>query len=108
MWNKPTIKQLAKLPKLYSTEDIKTGDKVVMMHFFIGNFDWYAVEFDPDTRQFFGYVNLGDDMCAEWGNFSLDELIGINRGGIEIDRDLHWDKTKAADIDTIAKAGGIF
>lgn len=99
MWNKPTAKQLEKLPKLYSTENIKAENKVIRMHFFIGGSDWYVAEYDPATRQFFGYAVLNNDwQMAEWGYISLDELMSIRKEGIEVDRDLHWKPIKFKNI----------
>lgn len=50
---------------------------------------WYAAEFDPESRVFFGYVTgLGYD---ELGSFSLDEFEAFKgRMGLGIERDLHY------------------
>jgi hypothetical protein len=91
MWNEPTKKMLSKIPKLYSQENVKAMNKKVYMKFFIGNMTWYATEFDPVSRNFFGYVvNTADPMMSEWGYFNLDELKSIRiRGFMEVDRDIH-------------------
>jgi hypothetical protein len=99
MWNPPTEKQLAKLPKLYSTEDVALKDKKILMHFFIGACDWYAAEYSDGM--FFGYSNMGDDQCAEWGNFSLAELKAVKIGYVEVDRDLFWKPIKASEVKRI-------
>ena len=89
MWNEPTEKQLNKLPRLYSTEDVRIPDKIIGMHFFIGGCDWWIVESDENGLMF-GFANLGDPQNAEWGYICLDELKSIKRQGVfEIDRDLH-------------------
>lgn len=92
MWNEPSEEDLAKLPKLYETEHIPLEDKVLQMHFFIMGSDWYAVEYSPEERLFFGYVVLNyDKRNAEWGYFSLDDLCSVrNKDGLQIDRDLFW------------------
>jgi hypothetical protein len=91
MWNKPTDKQLSKLPPLYSTENIKAEDKTIRMHFFYGSSDWYAAEYSPEKGLFFGLAIIGGDkLNAEWGYFSLQELCAFRERGFEIDRDLHW------------------
>ena len=46
MWNTPSAERLAKLPRLYETEQVGLKDKLVQLHFFIGGSDWYAIEFD--------------------------------------------------------------
>ena len=87
MWNKPTIKQLAKIPKLYSQDGVK--DPKVYMKFFIGPTTWYVTEFDGvDT--FYGLViNDADPEMAEFGYFSFRELLTLKMGYSEVDRDLH-------------------
>jgi hypothetical protein len=44
MWNEPTKERLAKIPKLYETEDIPLQDKKIHLHFFIWGSDWYICE----------------------------------------------------------------
>ncbi len=118
MWNKPTKKQLAKIPELYSTEDIPTKEKKVYMKFFCGAMTWYITEYSekaPDgyPRLAFGFVHNGAHPdCSEWGYISLDELeqarvpIPIVLGGtgkrmemgLEVDRDMYWKPKKVKDI----------
>lgn len=80
----------ARFAKIGSQEQSK--DPIVIAKFFnpveIGN--WYATEYDPKERTFFGYVSLFGDHNDEWGSFSLEELQSI-RGqfGLGIERDLH-------------------
>lgn len=105
MWNEPTEAELGKLPRLYGTESVPPQSKVVLMHFFVGGCDWYAVEYDAKTRIFFGFVILHNDLQnAEWGYFSLDELRKLKLGPFEVDRDLHWTPCKAEEVGQIAAA----
>lgn len=91
MWNKPSEKWLATVPSLPFEGD--TYNKKVYMHFFFGGSDWYVMEYDPDRREFFGYVILnGDTQNSEYGFFSFDELIEINKNGFEIDCDTSYYK----------------
>jgi len=107
MWNKPTKKQLAMLPVMYSTENIDVKEKIIVMHFFLGGSDWYVTEYSQEKKIFFGFVILNDDMLnAEWGYFSLPELAEIKFQGMEIDRDLYWRPCPAADVEKISKALG--
>jgi len=99
MWNMPTKAGLAKLPSFYETEKIDCNDKIIYLHFFIAGCDWYAAEFDGQDI-FFGFVNLNDAQNAEWGYFSLSELVEININGVEIDTDLHWQTKKFSEIKT--------
>ena len=50
MWNKPTEKQLSKIPRLYETESVPIKEKVIHMHFFLGGCDWYIAEHDPEEQ----------------------------------------------------------
>lgn len=102
MWNEPTPRQLAKIPKLYETEGTPVGEKVIYEHFFIGNSDLYVAEYDRDDI-FFGYAILGGDReMAEWGYVSYRELRELNiPPGIEIERDLNWKARKAGEIEKI-------
>ena len=68
----------------------KGEDALVIAKFFdpCGSWTWYATEYDPATREFFGLV-CGFEQ--EWGNFSLDELQSVrNRLGLGLERDLHF------------------
>jgi N12 class adenine-specific DNA methylase len=89
----------AKFPKMYSTEKIPEADKVVIAKFFhpLSNMTWYAVEYDPKDREFFGYVDTGD-YDSEWGPFSLDEMNEINTGGLPMERDLHFKPQMMKDV----------
>jgi hypothetical protein len=107
MWNKPSDAQLAKLPAFYSTEEVSLKDKVIGMHFFIGGCDWYATEYSPEEKCFFGFAILNNDLeMAEWGYFSLQELCDLKVKFLEVDRDLHFTPKKAFEIEKIRKAEG--
>jgi hypothetical protein len=66
------------------------AEAVVVCKFFCpwNGWTWYATEFSPEDRTFFGLV-VGFE--TELGSFSLDELEAV-RGpmGLRIERDLHW------------------
>lgn len=80
----------AKLPPLQSTSEREEKGIVVEAHYFSSSWDWYATEYDPKDRMFFGLVK---GFEIELGYFSLDELEANScevrpLGGIE--RDLYW------------------
>lgn len=52
---------------------------------------WYATEYNPEERVFFGFVTLGNELDSEWGYFSLDELEDIRTPpfGLALERDLY-------------------
>ena len=109
MWNEPTKERLAKIPKLYETEDIPLQGKEIHLHFFIGGSDWYICEWDgKDT--FFGFAILNNDyQMAEWGYVSFSELKELKiKGWLEVDCELEeiWKVRKASEIDKIRKAQG--
>ena len=107
MWNKPSVTELEKLPRFYSTEEVPLKEKLIVMHFFMGGSDWYATEYDPEEQTFFGFVILnGDYDMAEWGYFSLQELSELKVSFLEIDRDLHWTQRRAIEVEKICKAQG--
>lgn len=75
------------MPKPYATEEVDCPDKIVHLHYFGGPIDIHVVERDSSDEQLqaFGYVNMGDDDCAEWGYVSIQEAIDA---GVELD--LYW------------------
>ena len=60
---------------------------------------WYATEFDPDERTFFGYVSIISDWNDEWGYFSLDELESFQgQFKIGVERDLYFGEKPASQV----------
>jgi len=107
MWNTPTDKQLAAMPRLYATDGDDAGEKIIHGHFFLGGCDWYVAEYDPDDRLFFGYAILNEDYDnAEWGYVSYDELLELKSGAVEVDWDMHWKPVKAGAVEKIVNGGG--
>lgn len=87
MWNLPTKKQLSKIPKLYETDG---KEKMIYLHFFMFDSDWFIAEYDQKDT-FFGFAVLnGDWEMAEWGYISFSELKSINVKGFEVETDRHW------------------
>ena len=102
MWNEPTKEELARIPRLYETEEVPLKEKQIWLHFFIGSCDWFIAEYDGEDL-FWGYAILnGDLQSAEWGYVSFNELKRIKiPPGFEIDCDGHWPVRKAIDIEKI-------
>jgi Protein of unknown function (DUF2958) len=68
-------------------------DPIVVAKFFNpqGAGTWYATEYLPEEKTFFGYVRIFHDHNDEWGYFSLDELEGYTGPlGLGIERDLYF------------------
>ena len=107
MWNIPSKKRLAKIPKLYETEDMPLKEKNIYLHFFLGGCDWYIAEYDGDDT-FWGFAILNNDLeMAEWGSVSFSELKAIKvQGWLEVDceYDEFWKICKACEIEKIRNA----
>lgn len=87
-----TKENLKNLPALGSTDG--QGDKAVIQAKFFtpwAGWTWYATEYDPETRTFFGLVDANSSTTwheKELGYFSLDELESIKGPfGLKIERD---------------------
>ena len=65
MWNEPTKERLARIPKLYDTEEIPVQDKEIYLHFFLGGSDWFISETDGEDIMF-GFCIL--IMIMRWPN----------------------------------------
>lgn len=90
-------KELAKkLPPLYGQENVPEDEKVVYAKFFtpMSNWTWYATEYDPEERIFYGLV-FGHEK--KWGYFSLDELQELADKHI-VERDLYFDQCKIKEL----------
>ena len=82
-----------------SQENIK--DPVIVAKFFnpFGAGTWYATEYDPINKMFFGYASIFGDWNDEWGYFSLEELESYRSPfGTGIERDLYWTESKASTV----------
>lgn len=82
------------------------SDPIIIAKFFnpTGAGTWYATEYDPNDRMFFGYVSIFGDWNDEWGSFSLDELESY-RGqfGLGIERDLYFGEKRISEVVPNAK-----
>ena len=79
----------AKLPPLYSQEE-KGWDAVAQVKYFTpwSGWTWWATEYSPEERVFFGLV---EGFERELGYFSLEELESVRGpGGLTVERDLYW------------------
>jgi hypothetical protein len=69
-----------------------SSDPIVIAKFFnpTGAGTWYATEYNPEGKTFFGYASIFGDWNDEWGSFSLEELEAFRGNfGLGIERDLH-------------------
>lgn len=97
---KLVTKQLEnRFAKVGSQENDK--DPIVIAKFFnpVGAGTWYATEYDPEERMFFGYVSIFGDHNDEWGPFSLDELESITGAfGLGIERDRYFTEKRFSEV----------
>jgi hypothetical protein len=80
---------------------VEAKDPLILAKYFnpTGAGTWYATEYDPSQRIFFGYVSIFGDWNDEWGSFSLDELESYKgRFGLGIERDLYFDEKRASEV----------
>ena len=85
------------------------ADPLIIAKFFnpTGAGTWYASEYDPKTRTFFGYVSIFGDWNDEWGYFSLDELEAYRgKFGLGIERDRFFREDRASRIINCMKERG--
>ena len=113
MFNEPLKDILNQLPCYGANVDTPSKDIIIHGHFFaVPAFDWYVAEYDRDNT-FFGFVNLNDPQCAEWGPFTLSELrelrfpVRINIGNamelsntsaLHVEWDEYWTPKKFSEI----------
>ena len=90
-----------KIPALYA-QDGKGNEAIVHAKFFnpVGAQTWYATEYSPETKTFFGLVDFHADMSeAELGYFSLTELEEIRLPyGMKIERDINFESKTLGEV----------
>ena len=87
--------------KARGDEDTPLEDRIVIARFFnpTGAGTWYAIEYDPIRKIFFGFVSIFGDHNDEWGDFSLDELESFRgRFGLGIERDRFFSEKKFSEV----------
>lgn len=95
-----TAEDLGNLPGLGESDGQPLGDHMLWVKYFdpAGSWTWYAAEFDPESRVFFGFV---EGFEGEWGYFTLDELLSVDGPlGLGIERDLYFAPCRFEDLDT--------
>ena len=94
--------QLGRMPKIYETIDVPCYEKVMHMHIFRENAEWFIAEYDASQRLFYGYANVHSGPPG-WGYFSLDELSDCSLPSLSPDAelDLGWKPRKAKEIPDI-------
>jgi len=75
-------------------------DPIVIAKYFSpgGSYTFFATEFDPISRCFFGFVHgLGND---EWGYSSLEEMLSVRCPpfGLPIERDFYFKEQRFSEV----------
>lgn len=79
-----------KLPAIYSQENVDDPIAQVKLFSPYSGAVWYLTEYDPSSKQGFGWADLGYGM-GELGYIDITELEGLNRRGLPlVERDLYW------------------
>lgn len=75
-----------KIPRLYETEKVPFEKKTIYQRYEIKELDfyWLIAELDEKENLAFGYANLNDDVCAEWGYIYIKELL---ENGAKLDKE---------------------
>lgn len=93
-----------KVPPLCSQDGLR--NPMVYAHYFSPrtNWDWWMTEYDPETRDAFGFVHGLDD---ELGYFSLAELEEVNRSYEvpPIERDTGFKPCRAGQVPAMRASG---
>lgn len=77
------------------------SDPIVVAKYFnpTGGGSWYATEYNPEEKMFFGYVSLFGDYNDEFGYFSLAELEEIKFPmGLGIERDMYHKESRMSEL----------
>jgi hypothetical protein len=85
-----------KMPAIGATES--ESDPLAIVKFFhpLGQQTWYGTEYDPENREFFGYVENGP--YSELGYFSLTELEQTRVMGLPMERDLYFKPIRLSEV----------
>ncbi len=96
-----------KFEKSGSQEDVEDPKIIAkFINMFHGSARWYAIEYNPQTKIFFGYVT-GMGQVDELGTFSLDEMEEFNNqnGTLGFERDSTWNSNNTL---SMIKSGEVY
>lgn len=105
MQNEPTDDDLRRLPTLFSDLKKPAHCAIIYEHFTLNRSHWYAAEYDPNTRTFFGFsIYDAKPTTGAWCLFGLDQLRSARVHGRVVERDTHWQPRPASDVAEITAA----
>ncbi|KAB8154245.1 DUF2958 domain-containing protein [Kordia sp. TARA_039_SRF] len=74
-------------------------DPIIIAKFFnpCGSGTWYATEYNPEDKIFFGYVT--GFAFDEWGTFSLVDMESVKLPfGLGIERDIYFEEKRFSEV----------
>lgn len=80
-----------KIPLDGDTDHIHPSNKKAIIRYYRedNNWNWYVVEYDPDTQTFYGLI---DTVNKRWGIFALRDFQELNKKKPStVKRDSNWD-----------------
>lgn len=95
-------------PERYGTDTEHAMDATVYAHYFIGDCDWFVVEWEREDDLVYGWACVGDRQNAELGWASLAELESVRvRNIFHVEYDEHWERVSLREaIDALDKRRG--
>ena len=85
------------MPKTYETDGVEMDDKIIVLHYFYANMDWYIIEKDMEENepqyQAFGLANIGFGISGG-GYIGIEEIITTTPAEI----DLFWTPCTVAEM----------
>lgn len=86
------------MPVTFDTAEVNPDEKVLYLHYFYKNIDWYIAEKDPrltEQIQAYGYCIKDKDMSnAEWGIINIEEIDATKK----IELDLFFEPTVFSEL----------
>ena len=92
-----TQANLKALPAQGSTNG-QGEDAIAQVKFFCpwSNWTWYAVEYNPEGKLFYGLVDGFEKEVGYWGLEELEGIVGPM--GLKIERDMYFDPTPIREL----------
>ncbi|WP_022669480.1 hypothetical protein [Desulfospira joergensenii] len=79
---------LADLPDLFTNEETPFKNRLIQLHLFSFQADWFICEYNPAWQNFYGMMVFRNDFKnARWGYFTLPELEELSKV-----TEIHWNK----------------
>ena len=93
-----TKANLKSLPAQGSTIGMDEEEIIAQVKFFCpwNGWTWYAVEYNPECKLFYGLVHGFEKEVGYWGLEELEDVVGPM--GLKIERDMYFDPTPIREL----------